>query len=51
MVELGSWLKKRIGELEEGNAVIKLMNRVQSSRVLLDGLTPKTPGTTTKGSG
>jgi len=41
MVELGSWLKKRIGELEEGNAVIKLMNRVQSSRVLLDGLTPK----------
>ena len=40
MEDVGQWLKTEIRFLEEGSAVIKLMNRVQSSRVLLRGLTP-----------
>lgn len=42
MDDLGARLKRQIRALEDANPVIKLMNRVQSSRVLLAGLTPTT---------
>ena len=40
--DLATQLLHKIRALEDANPVIKLMNRVQSSRVLLAGLTPTT---------